>query len=566
MAAHVSALKELLKEPSNRDLIKPTLLDFDDVQDVSDEEIEDGAKGKAKIGDEDLSKPFKEVLKCPFTRRIVEFSSPGHRLPANAKIYDGTGDPEDHIGRFVRIGNQGEWLMPEKFLNKFGMLKACDKDPTEISKIVRMANETLPHFKERWVSESNAIPNVPELMQISSFISSHKCPELAKRFSDNVPKTVDKMLKREDDYLRSEEAFRNTELPRGEFQWKDIPAQWRKTTITDEKWMNVPIIFPPVLARDLSEEALVVDAEVEGYLVQRIHIDEGDSVEIMLEHCFNMLHLSIRSRVATLVSQTLVVFECRRKGKKQAVEPPKERKAQDTISPTNQEPSDMAGVPKRIIKHSLNANPLEKPVKTFDNLKRINMKLNPKKCSFGAEEGKFLGYMVTSEGSKTMVPRQTQDAIDHQKDCKEEWVLYTNGASSAKGFVAGLVLISPTKTEYTYALRLNFESTNNQAEYEAILAGLRIAKKMGVQSLSVNVDSKLVASQINGSYEAYRKGGKCVPRAQEDDLGSVSLNNAFAERDPVCVPISIKRSGKRSTVSCKTRKATPSTLCKQNTS
>ncbi|GJT74040.1 reverse transcriptase domain-containing protein [Tanacetum coccineum] len=36
--------------------------------------------------------------------------------------------------------------------------------------------------------------------------------------------------------------------------------------------------------------------------------------------------------------------------------------------------------------------------KTFDNLKKINMKLNPKKCSFRVEEGKFLGYMVTSEG------------------------------------------------------------------------------------------------------------------------------------------------------------------------
>ncbi|GJU96459.1 reverse transcriptase domain-containing protein [Tanacetum coccineum] len=78
-------------------------------------------------------------------------------------------------------------------------------------------------------------------------------------------------------------------------------------------------------------------------------------------------------------------------------------------------------------------------------------------------------------------------------------------AASAKGSGAGLVLISPTKTEYTYALRLNFESTNNQAEYEALLAGLRIAKKMGVQSLTVNVDSKLVASQINGNYEACKE-------------------------------------------------------------
>ncbi|GKG32286.1 reverse transcriptase domain-containing protein [Tanacetum coccineum] len=80
-------------------------------------------------------------------------------------------------------------------------------------------------------------------------------------------------------------------------------------------------------------------------------------------------------------------------------------------------------------------------------------------------------------GSETMVPGQTQYTIDHQKDCKEEWVLYTNGESSAKGSGVGLVLISPTKTEYTYALRLNFESTNNQAEYEALLAGLMLASK-----------------------------------------------------------------------------------------
>ncbi|GJS06171.1 reverse transcriptase domain-containing protein [Tanacetum coccineum] len=94
---------------------------------------------------------------------------------------------------------------------------------------------------------------------------------------------------------------------------------------------------------------------------------------------------------------------------------------------------------------------------------------------------------------------------EDQKDRQEEWMLFTDGASSSKGSGAGLVLISPTKTEYTYALRLTFESTNNQAEYEALLAGLRIAKKMGVQALSVKVDSKLVASQINGDYVACKE-------------------------------------------------------------
>ncbi|GKC52841.1 reverse transcriptase domain-containing protein [Tanacetum coccineum] len=50
---------------------------------------------------------------------------------------------------------------------------------------------------------------------------------------------------------------------------------------------------------------------------------------------------------------------------------------------------------------------------TFDNLKKINMKLNPKKCSFGVEEGKFLGYIVTSEGIRAN-PRKTSALADLQ--------------------------------------------------------------------------------------------------------------------------------------------------------
>ncbi|GKF76343.1 hypothetical protein Tco_0225787, partial [Tanacetum coccineum] len=91
-----------------QNLIKPMLLDFEDSYDASDDEVQNNGKGKTKTDEEDLSKPFKEILKCPFTRRIVEFSSRGHRMPTNVKTYDGTGDPEDHIGRFVGAGNQGE--------------------------------------------------------------------------------------------------------------------------------------------------------------------------------------------------------------------------------------------------------------------------------------------------------------------------------------------------------------------------------------------------------------------------------------------------------------------------
>ncbi|GJR53697.1 reverse transcriptase domain-containing protein, partial [Tanacetum coccineum] len=46
------------------------------------------------------------------------------------------------------------------------------------------------------------------------------------------------------------------------------------------------------------------------------------------------------------------------------------------------------------------------------------------------------------------------------------------------------------------------ERPEEEAEYEALIAGMRIAEKIGVQSLQVNVDSKLVANQVNGTYVA----------------------------------------------------------------
>nr|GEV59824.1 reverse transcriptase domain-containing protein [Tanacetum cinerariifolium] len=84
----------------------------------------------------------------------------------------------------------------------------------------------------------------------------------------------------------------------------------------------------------------------------------------------------------------------------------------------------------------------------------------------------------------------------------ERWTLFTDGASNSKGSGGSLVLINPSGMEFTYAVWLNFASTNNEAEYEALLAGLRMARKMKVRNIDVNVNLKQVASQINESYVA----------------------------------------------------------------
>ncbi|GJS69245.1 reverse transcriptase domain-containing protein [Tanacetum coccineum] len=66
-----------------------------------------------------------------------------------------------------------------------------------------------------------------------------------------------------------------------------------------------------------------------------------------------------------------------------------------------------------VIKSKEETSLLADIAETFESLKTINMKLNPKKCSFGVEEGKFLGYMVTSEGIRAN-PKKTRAISDLQ--------------------------------------------------------------------------------------------------------------------------------------------------------
>ncbi|XP_071714635.1 uncharacterized protein [Rutidosis leptorrhynchoides] len=81
--------------------------------------------------------------------------------------------------------------------------------------------------------------------------------------------------------------------------------------------------------------------------------------------------------------------------------------------------------------------------------------------------------------------------------------MHTDGAWGPEGAGAGIVLKSPEGEEYTFALQFSFPVTNNEAEYEALLSGMWVAKYLEVKELSVYVDSQLVANQFNGIFEAH---------------------------------------------------------------
>ncbi|GJX57910.1 hypothetical protein Tco_0289300 [Tanacetum coccineum] len=143
---------------------------------------------KKRGGGADLKKTFKDAVKTPLTQRIIEFTGPEFKMPTNIKLYDGMTDSEDHLSQFSSAANSGEWPMP-----------VWKED----------VKQALSQVFRGGVRGGG-------VMKISSFLDAHKCLELAKRYSDKVPKMVDEMMTRLDDFVRSKEAFARMELPKGE--------------------------------------------------------------------------------------------------------------------------------------------------------------------------------------------------------------------------------------------------------------------------------------------------------------------------------------------------------------
>jgi ribonuclease HI len=71
----------------------------------------------------------------------------------------------------------------------------------------------------------------------------------------------------------------------------------------------------------------------------------------------------------------------------------------------------------------------------------------------------------------------------------ELWTIYFDGSLMKIGEGAGLLFISPLGKHVRYALRLHFLASNNMAEYEALVNGLRIAVELGVRRLDARGDS-----------------------------------------------------------------------------
>ncbi|GJY25373.1 hypothetical protein Tco_0400099 [Tanacetum coccineum] len=229
------------------------------------------------------------------------------------------------------------------------------------------------------------------------------------------------------------------------------------------------ITFPPFTGNNNSSALVIIKARIFGRQVNRVYMDSGSSCEVIYKHCFLKLKPSIRaSRVDSKVplielsgehsrpigevtleiticnapfskTKTLnfvifntiqgidTVFSTYESGKvkeglkkvKEASptdvkgifnctnveEREKERSAIDKVSSYQVGRNLEAYVNDMVIKSTSEEDMLKDIQETFERFRSINMKLNPKKCSFSVEEGPFLGHLITTQGLYQRAPK-----------------------------------------------------------------------------------------------------------------------------------------------------------------
>jgi ribonuclease HI len=105
---------------------------------------------------------------------------------------------------------------------------------------------------------------------------------------------------------------------------------------------------------------------------------------------------------------------------------------------------------------------------------------------------------------------KSQALVDFMAECRENQlptpterpehcVMYFDGSLKLEGACAGVLLISPKGEQLKYVLQIFWKVSHNEADYEALLHGLRLAISLGIKRLLVYGDSAVVINQVNKS-------------------------------------------------------------------
>ena len=120
-------------------------------------------------------------------------------------------------------------------------------------------------------------------------------------------------------------------------------------------------------------------------------------------------------------------------------------------------------------------------------LSEFNVQYHPRTAVKGKIVADFIAEYIQSE--------------DKGAEGHRLWSIHTNGSSNQRSGGAGVVIQTPEGDKIECMIRLDFPTTNNEAEYEALVACLDLARAAGAENMIMHCDCQVITSQINDNYE-----------------------------------------------------------------
>ncbi|XP_072054226.1 uncharacterized protein [Arachis hypogaea] len=155
----------------------------------------------------------------------------------------------------------------------------------------------------------------------------------------------------------------------------------------------------------------------------------------------------------------------------------------------------------RRLRHYFQSNPIvvktSQPICQVLSRSKVSGRLT--KCLIELSE-----FDITYEPRTAMKAQFLADFVAELAEQIEEdytWELYVDGASNSKGFGAGVLLTNKHDLHTEQSIRFTFKASNNQAEYETLLTGLRLAQSLNITHLQVYCNSQLVVQQVTRQFQ-----------------------------------------------------------------
>ena len=120
-------------------------------------------------------------------------------------------------------------------------------------------------------------------------------------------------------------------------------------------------------------------------------------------------------------------------------------------------------------------------------------RISKRVVELGALELKFMPRAaIKSQALVDFLAEWRENQIPAPSSILDHWTMYLDGSLKLGGGGAGVLFISPKGEQLKYVFQILFEVSNNEAEYKALLHGLRLAISLGIKRLLVHGDSLLV--------------------------------------------------------------------------